>query len=226
MATHLKIGYISLVVILFGLLPLNVFAGEVFDAPPDQPDPSAKYLFYMHGRHVERHGADGDYEYSEILNVLAKKGLVVIGEVRSDTDPSDYSKRIAGQVGRLLDAGVPAKNITVAGHSKGAFMSMLIASRVQNEAVKYGILAGCGVKGSEFRRSYVKFSKHRAQRMRGRFLVAWDANDDVTRECDLAMGKAGVDFRNLVFETGRGHSLFYKPKSVWIDPLVEFALSG
>ena len=73
MATHLKFGCISLVVILFGLLPLNVFAGEVLDAPPDQPDPSVKYLFYMHGRHVERHGADGDYEYSEILNALAKK---------------------------------------------------------------------------------------------------------------------------------------------------------
>ena len=225
MATHLKFGCISLVVILFGLLPLNVFAGEVLDAPPDQSDPSVKFLFNMHGRHVERHGADGDYEYSEILNALAKKGLVVIGEVRSDIDRSDYSKRIAGQVGRLLDERVTAENITAAGYSKGAFKSMLFASRVQNEAVKYGILAGCGVKGSEFHRHYVKFSKRRAKRMRGHFLVAWDANDDVTRECDLAMGKAGVDFRNLIFETGRGHNLFYKPKPVWIEPLAEFALS-
>jgi hypothetical protein len=39
------------------------------------------------------------------------------------------------------------------------------------------------------------------------------------------MGKAGVDFRNIVFETGSGHQLFYKPEPVWIGPLAEFALS-
>jgi len=225
MAIPSKLGRCLVVAILFVISPLSVYAGEVLDTPPAQPDSSAKYLFYMHGRHVERQGADGDYEYAGILDALAKKGLVVIGEVRSATDPRAYSKDIASQVRGLLEAGVPAKNITVAGHSKGGFMSMLSASQIQNEAIKYGILAGCGVEGSAFRRSYMKFSKRSAKRMRGHFLVAWDADDDVTRECDLAMGKAGVDFRNLVFETGSGHRLFYKPKPVWIDPLAEFALS-
>jgi len=210
---------------MIGFAPLSVDAGEVLDAPPSQPETSAKYLFYMHGRHVEKHGTNNGYSYPTILDALAKKGLVVIGEVRSDTNPGSYSKGIARQVRALLDAGVPAKNITVAGHSRGAFMSMLSASRIQNEAIKYGVLAGCGVKGSEFRRSYMRFTKRSAKRMRGRFLVAWDADDDVTRECDLAMEKAGVDFRNLVFQTGNGHQLFYTPESVWIDPLAEFALS-
>ena len=225
MAVLLKLGRCLVIAIMFGISSLSVRAGEVLDALPSQPDPSAKYLFYMHGRYVERQGADGNYEYAGILDALAKKGLVVIGEVRSDTDPGAYSNNIARQVRGLLGAGVPAKNITVAGHSKGGFMSMLSASRIQNEAIKYGILAGCGVEGSEFRRPYMRFSNRRAKQMRGHFLVAWDADDVVTRECDLAMGKAGVDFRNLVFETGSGHQLFYKPKPVWIDPLAEFALS-
>jgi hypothetical protein len=57
------------------------------------------------------------------------------------------------------------------------------------------------------------------------FLVAWDVDDSVTRECDLAMGKAGADYRNLTFTTGKGHNLFYTPEPVWIDPVAKFALS-
>ncbi|MBT3660821.1 MAG: hypothetical protein HN540_13795 [Rhodospirillaceae bacterium] len=47
----------------------------------------------------------------------------------------------------------------------------------------------------------------------------------MTRECDLAMGKAGADYRNLTFTTGKGHNLFYTPEPVWIDPVAKFALS-
>jgi len=219
------IGRGLVVALMISLAPLSVRAGEVVATPPAQPEPSDKYLFYMHGRHVEKRGADGDYQYAAILEALADNGLIVIGEARSDTDPRAYAKDIARQVRELLDAGVPEKNITVAGHSKGGFMSMLSASQLQTEAIKYGILAGCGVDGSEFHRSYMKFTKRSAKRMRGRFLVAWNADDDVTRDCDLAMGKAGVPFRNLVFETGSGHRLFYTPDPVWIDPLAAFALS-
>ena len=203
----------------------SVSAGDVLQAPPSAPNLSAKYFFYMHGRHVERNGADGDYEYAAILGALAEKGLVVIGEVRSDTNPRQYSRQIASQVQGLLDAGVEPKNITVAGHSRGAFMSMIVSSRVGVDTVKYAILAGCGVEGSEFRRSYMKFSKRRARSMQGRFLVAWDADDEVTRDCDHAMNKAGVDLRNLEFKTGSGHRLFYRPEPVWIDPVAKFTLS-
>ena len=38
-------------------------------------------------------------------------------------------------------------------------------------------------------------------------------------KCDLAMDKAGVKYRNLELKTGDGHELFFRPKSVWIDPL-------
>ncbi len=213
------------VAVLVGLLPFHLFAGEVLKAPPSQPDPKAKYLFYMHGRYVEGKGANATYQYPAILDALADKGLIVIGEVRPTTSPGAYSQTIARQIKGLLGAGVPAKNITVAGHSKGGFISMLSASRVQNDAIKFGIFAGCGVEGTVFHRPYMQFYKRSANRMRGRFLVAWDADDKVGRDCDLVMEKAGVDFRNLVFKTGNGHQLFYKPKPVWIDPIAEFALS-
>ncbi len=179
----------------------------------------------MHGRHVARHGANGDHKYHEILQTLAKKDLIVIGWVSSDTGSRNDAKKVIGYAQNLLNAGVPAKNITIAEHSRGGMISMVVSSRLQNTAIKYGILAGCGVEGSEFRRSYMRFIKRRANDMQGRFLVAWDADDDVTLDCDLVMKKAGVEYRNLEFKTGGGHRLFYKPEPIWIDPVVKFALS-
>lgn len=200
-------------------------AGEVLEVAPAQPDPAAKYLFYMHGKYIEREGPDGDHKYAAVLEALAAKGLVVIGEVRSETDAAAYSQGITRQVRSLLDAGVPAANITVSGYSRGGFMTMLSAIQLQNDNIKFGVMAGCGKKGSAFWPPYAKFANSAARRMRGHFLVAWDAADRNAAECDLAMSNAGVDYRNLVFKTGAGHYLFFKPQSVWIDPLATFALS-
>lgn len=202
-----------------------VEAGEVLTGPPDNPDTSAKYIFYMHGRYVENHGAWDKYEIFAIHKSLASKGLTVIGDVRSGTDPGAYSRTIVRQVRGLLRSGVPARNITIAGHSKGGLITMLVASQLQKSSIKFGILAGCGVKGSEFRRPFEKFIARGARKMRGRFLVAWDADDDIAGECDLAMRKAQVRYSNLVFHTGKGHELFYRPQAAWIVPLAEFARS-
>lgn len=210
---------------LIVLVSPPLYAGEVLDAPPTAPAASAKYLFYMHGRNIERHGASSAHQYGAVRNALADKGLVVIGEVRSDTNPRDYSGKIAEQVNALLNAGVPEKNITVAGFSRGGFMTMLIANRLQNEHIKFAVLAGCGLKGTEYRRSYERFLKRGAKRMRGRFLVAWDSDDEKAGTCNRAMDKARVDYRNLELKTGSGHELFFKPDAVWLNPLGKFALS-
>ena len=223
----INLSFISgLILTVFLILSsCGAWAGDVLRSPPNKPNLSAKYLFYMHGRYVEIHGSDNDYKYTEILKTLAKKGLVVIGEERPDTSFRSYSQKITQQVNDLISAGVPAKNITVAGHSKGGFLSMIISSRVVNTAIKYAILASCGIEGSDFRRPYMRFLNDRAEAMQGKFLVAWDGYDDITRDCDLAMEKAGVTYRNLEFKTGEGHHLFYEPKPVWIEPLTKFALS-
>lgn len=214
-----------MVLVLVALLAPVAGAGEVLTRPPADPDPQARYLFYMHGRYVEQHGAYDTYEINQILAALASKGLVVMGEVRSDTDPRGYSASIARQVLGLLRAGVPAGHVMVAGHSRGGFMSMMVARQLQNRGLKFGVLAGCGTPGSEFRRTYERFIGRAAARMRGRFLVAWDADDDVAGNCDLAMKRAGVPFSNHIYRTGHGHRLFYEPDPVWIDPLAAFALS-
>ncbi len=219
---------IRFISILFVLIALAISgrpatAGDVMSAPPASPDPAARYLFYMHGGYPERRGGGADYKYDSILETLADKGFVVIGELRGQTNPRQYGAGIADQVQSLLDAGVPTANITVAGHSKGGLMSMVAASALGNPDVKFGVMAACGQEGSRFNRSYKKFVKRSAARIKGRFLVAWAEDDDVAGNCDKALNKAGVPYENKVLPAGRGHQLFYTPEPVWIDLLSAYA---
>lgn len=154
-------------------------AGEVTSDVPVAPDATAKYLFYMHGGYPEQRGGNADYRYAAILDALAAKGFVVIGELRGRTRPRDYAQKVAGQVQKLLSSGVPAANVTVAGHSKGGFMTMAVAAELGNPDLKFGVMAACGKPGTDFERGYRRFVKGGAPNMKGRFLVAWAGDDDV-----------------------------------------------
>ncbi|MBT6095795.1 MAG: hypothetical protein HOK06_02355 [Rhodospirillaceae bacterium] len=200
-------------------------AGEVLNTPPSSPDPTKTYLFYMHGRYIEKRGPDADYRYASILEALAKKDLIVIGEVRGDTAFGKYAAKIVSQARSLLEAGVPVSNITVAGHSKGGFISLIVSTRLGESSIKYGVMAACGVEGTGFRRPYQRFIRKDAHRAKGRFLVAWEQGDTEAGKCDAALDKAGVEYHNEVLTVGGGHRLFYEPEPTWIKLLADFALS-
>ncbi|MDP6088349.1 MAG: hypothetical protein QGF68_20230, partial [Nitrospinota bacterium] len=123
-------------------------------------------------------------------------------------------------VNRLLDAGVPPANITVAGHSKGGLLSLLVSIRLGRDDIKFAILASCGS-----RPPYRMFVMRRAKGLRGKFLIMWDKNDQVAGACDEALRKGRVTFTNKILDEGSGHKLFNQPAPVWIDPLVSFAKS-
>ena len=191
---------------------------------PDTVDPAKRYVFYMHGAYVEKKGPNGEYDYYGILDALEAKGFVVVGEARGPTGFGQYAQKVAGQVRRLLDAGVPVGNILVAGHSKGGLIALLAATRLGDPNLHFGILAACGRKGAEFYPAYRKFVDKNAASLSGRFLVMWDHRDPVAGDCDAAMRKAPVDYENTVLKVGDGHKLFYRPRASWIDPLVAFAM--
>ncbi|MGB5707197.1 MAG: hypothetical protein WBM41_10205 [Arenicellales bacterium] len=194
---------------------------------PDTIDPSKHYMFYMHGNYVEKNGPHKKYKYYEILEALEAKGFAVIGEARGKTNMAEYAKMVTGQVKRLLKAGVPADNITVAGHSRGGFISMQVASNLMKGKIRFGALAACGLKGTGFFKQYKGLIEKRAAKMKGNFLVMWEQSDDVAGNCDKAMNKAGgVKYTNLELTVGGGHELFYEPKASWIDPLAAFAMGG
>src|SRR5207248_4178244 len=142
-----------LVLILAALLettaPLTKITSVGRDLPAN-PSPSERYVFYLHGRIIEEHGLQpndpqfGVYHYEGILRTLEAHGLRVISEARPrGTEPNMYARRVADQVTRLMQRGVPADHITVIGASKGAVIAMLVSTKVTDKGVRYVLLSDC-----------------------------------------------------------------------------------
>ncbi|MBI5752336.1 MAG: hypothetical protein HZA59_09360 [Hydrogenophilales bacterium] len=199
-------------------------AGTVEKDVTDAIDSNAKYLFYMHGFAIEQGGPRArSYDYSGILKELAKRGFVVIGEERSRVRNDVYANKVAGQVGKLLAANVPAKNITVAGHSKGGMITMLVMSMLANPEIAYVNFAGCGKEGSGFE-GYLQFAQNRASMAQGRLLSAYDRSDQIAGSCKPALDKmSNAVVTERVLNIGGGHELFYTPKPEWLDILQAWA---
>jgi hypothetical protein len=109
---------------------------------PKTIDPSAHYLFYLHGKIIEDQGIPasspdyGEYQYGAILEKLSEFGFIVISEQRPmNTDPLEYAKRVFNQVDTLLKAGTPAKNMTIVGASKGAGITIYISHLLENHEI-------------------------------------------------------------------------------------------
>ncbi len=196
-------------------------AGAVHEAVPDHPDPDATYLFYLHGAIIESQGRRpthpeyGVYEYDQILDALAARGFQVISEARpAGTQVPAYAEKVADQVRSLVEAGVPADHIAVAGHSKGAMITLGVSSLLDPDryaGVRYVVMAGCFRGGSPIR----------GLRLSGHLLSIYDDADRLAGSCDTvfthAAGAEGA--KEIVLHTGLGHGAFYSPRDVWLGPL-------
>ncbi len=191
---------------------------------PDAIDPAKRYIFYLHGLYVERQGPYENYHYYDILDAIEAEGFVVIGEARGLSNPGRYAKSLAAQVQALLDAGVPSYHITVAGHSKGGFITLIASSILSRPGINYVVFAGCGKQGTEYRRGLAKFIRTDAATVDGVFLVAWAEDDEIAADCDDVMAVGKAKHTNKLIPPGwGGHRLFYEPKPLWLDLLFAHA---
>lgn len=184
--------------------------------------PSANYLFFFHNYYVETKGPDGDCKYFDILKSFADKGYTVIAEIRpKDVTVIEYAKKGAADVRKLVDAGVPLQNITVAGHSKGGVIVLRVASLLEMPKVNYVIMAGCGIKGLE--KGYPDFSL-----LKGNFLSVYAGSDKIAGSCQAEFAKAGEGFtaKELALESPAGHQLFFKPADLWLEPMFAWLKQG
>ena len=69
---------------------------------PSVISPSAKYIFFLHGKIAEKYGPNGKppcfgiYDYNGILNSFVNCGFTVISEIRGQGTKLDkYSRKIA-----------------------------------------------------------------------------------------------------------------------------------
>jgi predicted esterase len=182
-------------------------------------DPAAKYLLFFHNNYVEVNGPDGDCKYYDILQAFSERGYTVVSELR----PKNASVREAAYNGattvlRLLDSRVPAGQITVVGHSKGAVIAQQVAALVGNPKIHYAIMAGCGIQGLPY---------PDPAKLTGDFLSIYAASDKVAGSCgsSFAQAKPGATSQEIRLDSPAGHQLFFRPTEAWLDPLTAWLKS-
>jgi pimeloyl-ACP methyl ester carboxylesterase len=191
-------------------------------------DPGAKYVIYLHGRILQerqerrpRNSRFGTYEYDQILSAFRERGFLVTSELRpADTGVEDYSKKVARDVQRLVNAGVPARRITVVGASMGGVIALAAAGRMHQANVNLAILASCSP-------GTLAYLRHRGLGLSGHVLSFRESSDELAGSCrglvDLpASEKLSLD-DEIVLHTGLGHGFLYRPMPEWMAPLVAWA---
>jgi hypothetical protein len=195
--------------------------GSVYSSFPDVVNPQAQYVVYIHGKIIEEEGPRavspqfGVYEFDEILEYLADAGYEVIGEVRtSPIDGNDYAVYVAEQVLDLLEQGVPEKNITIVGFSKGAGIAILTSTELSNPDLNYVLLAIC----------VDEINHNQALDLSGRILSMYEKSDTYGSSCEpLAERSSGITgFTEISFNTGKQHGVFYAADPTWLEPLLSW----
>ena len=205
--------------IIYSIFSLSVHAGSVVSEIPSNPDASEMYIFYLHGSAEEDEGSTEKYEAA--VEAIAESSATVISEVRDDTDPNAYAEKLKAQVNILISKGVPAKNITVSGFSKGSIIALTASGVINNPNVNYVLLAGC----SEFLNE--KYNVDPAKAV-GRILSIYDSGDDKFESCDgMINSSTKVKFEETDLDSGKGHKVFRIPKEKFIEqwrvPLIDWA---
>lgn len=206
-------------------LPESISHGTISLSPPEIVDPNGKYLFYLHGKIIEDQGVDavssqfGPYEFEEILRYLADAGFNVIGEVRAaQTDVDAYSDRVVSQVDSLRVKGVPDKNVTIIGYSKGAAIAILTSTKLKNPDLNFVLIAICG--------DWINDDPGVA--LAGRIFSLYERSDDFGTSCVPLVERSPevTDFDEIEFNTGKQHGAFYTADPIWLDPIISWIGEG
>lgn len=196
----------------------DAFASPIFDNIPDRIDPNAKYIFYSHGYIVEGvdpspvHPRWGMYDYPAILEKLTGFGAVVISEHRkAKSSPTKHAEKLKNQVSTLLEMGVPQRNITLIGFSRGGYITALASSAIKETDINYVILAACTT----------SLSQNEDVVLTGHVMSIHESSDSVG-SCDEVIKrnpKAASSFKEIEISTGLEHGAFYRPIEAWISPI-------
>jgi predicted esterase len=222
-----KNGPLVSLLLIFLVLPMIVslsvaHARQASYDMPNTVNSSAEYLFFLHNYYVEKNGPNGDCKYYDLLNAFADSGFSVISEVRSGKIiPCEYAEKIIGQIRTLLDAGVPPEKITVAGHSKGGVIALCVSSKLGNPKVNFVVMAGCEIK--PLLDAYPDY-----RTLKGRFLSIYASSDPVASSCYSAFSQVseGISSTEIRLESEGGHSLFFKPETIWLNPVILWNRKG
>lgn len=188
-----------------------------------KPMKNEKVILYQHGRIIEEQGLNavspqfGKYEYKGIVDAFEQNGFKVIENVRGNNANANYhASRIVQQIDSLLLAGYLPQNITIVGGSKGAWISLLAASKLSSNKVNVVSLAICGTETDDY------FNGNNIK-VQGRWLSIFEASDNWGQSCNNLNKSKTTAFKELRINTGKQHGVVFKPLKDWIKPVVEWA---
>lgn len=210
-------------VLLFAIIA-PVRAGNVVTDVPAAVDPAGIYLIYLHGRIVEDRGPRptgarfGLYDYPAILDALSSRGATVISAQRGPgTDVDAYAGIVISQIERLLQAGVPPKNIVVVGFSKGGAIAVHVSSFLRRPEVRFVLLAACWDRPDKPQ-----------LRLTGHVLSLYETGDTLTNSCKplAEHSEQPESFKEIILSTGKAHGAFYTPRAAWDKPVLDWVHGG
>lgn len=197
------------------------FAGDVYDTFPEQINAEEKYVFYSHGFIVEgtntrpKHQRWGVYDFPAIKASLADSEYHLIAYHRPEgVDPVRHAESLANDVKALLQQGVLAKNITILGFSRGAFITSLASHYLEKTPVNTVLLAGCG---------RIVSKKYAGIKINGNFLSVYETSDRAGT-CQKLQDRSVKlkSFDEIAISTGKKHGAFYTPDPVWAVPVKQW----
>lgn len=198
---------------------------------PWEIKPSAKYVFFLHGKTVEMEGPYsvhphfGIYDYHGIVKSFQNEGFTVIGEIRPKGIKLDkYAGKIVRQIKTLLANGIPPEQITVVGFSKGNAITLLVSATLMNPNVNFVVMSGCHHKRTLAQGPYKKGINRSVRSMKGRFLSIYDDSDPKCAACRRIFKNISDNskFKKIELKSGMGHRLFYRPRKEWLEPVMEW----
>jgi len=196
----------------------------------DAADPKAKstdeqVIFYLHGRIIEDQGPGaesdrfGRYEYEAILKSLSRNGHRVVSEVRKPkTDVWSYARKIAADIEELKSTGLPSKDITVVGASKGAAIAVLVSHLVRDARINYVLLAICGTR-------MLEYWDEENVCITGNVLSIYETSDELASSCVALADRCSdriTSYEEIELSLGVGHGMLYKPREQWVAPALEW----
>ncbi len=212
------------------LLASAAQAGAIHTDVLAKVDPAKRYLIYLHGAWPETkalsepHPKRGLFEYDKIVKGLAARDFEVISQLRREkTNPRRYARTVVvPQIAALIEKGVPANRITVAGFSKGGNMVLVLMALAKQPEVNFINMAGCG-KG-RFRAAYDSFLANDAPKMQGEMLSLFDEAETIAGTCSEAAALAPrMKMTEEILKIGKGHGSFYAAHPAWLDRISAWA---
>lgn len=213
------------IVVLSGLFFVqSAIAGQVYETFPVQINSKASYVFYSHGLIVEGtnprpvNARWGTYEFPKIKAALSDESYHLIAYQRpKNTNPHTYAKKLVTDINKLIEFGVPTKNIALVGFSRGGEITALASHYLRDNHIKVVIMAACaGLLKAEENIDVV-----------GHIYSIYETSDSVG-SCQFLIDRSKdvSSFKEVSITTGKEHGAFYRPMKEWLIPVKQWLNEG